>query len=87
MVAASFLISFSLLGLTIVSASRIETLVAFGDSYTDQSRLTFFFSENAFPPKDYQQEYPPLALAADGGASWVRYAEIYGDLKVRDVLL
>jgi hypothetical protein len=67
---------------TIATCSRIKTLVTFGDSYTDQSRIAVFFFQNAFPPKDYQQVYPPDVLAANGGASWVRYAEIYGNLKV-----
>jgi len=82
--AARFFISLGILGLTTVSvsASQIETIVTFGDSYTDQSRWSYFFTENAFPPKDYLEVYPPLVLAFDGGTSWVRYAEIYGDVKV-----
>jgi len=70
-----------LASLAFAKPTTIKHLVTFGDSYTDQSRLSFFFGNNSFPPKHYQEVYPPGAEAADGGASWVRYAKIYGNVK------
>jgi len=76
-----FFLSFLLLlGLSLRAHAWGKTLVTFGDSYTDQSRAYVFFLNNTYPPPHYQEEYPPLAFAANGGASWVRYAEIYGNL-------
>jgi len=63
------------------TALPVQTLVTFGDSYTDQSRLTYFNSNQSYPPLHYQEVYPPGAYAANGGASWVRYAEMYGGIK------
>ncbi|KZT59659.1 carbohydrate esterase family 16 protein [Calocera cornea HHB12733] len=60
------------------------TLVTFGDSYTDQSRWRYFQDNSSYPPLYYQQVYPPTVRAADGGASWVRYAELYGPLSAHN---
>ncbi|KZO96195.1 carbohydrate esterase family 16 protein [Calocera viscosa TUFC12733] len=57
-----------------------RTLVTFGDSYTDQSRFAYFLINDSFPPAHYQELYPPLGYAANGGSSWVRYAELCGNL-------
>jgi len=62
-------------------SKKIKTLVTFGDSYTDQSRLGHWYTNQSAPPPHYQELYPPLSSAADGGATWVRYAEIYGGIK------
>ncbi|KZS87607.1 GDSL lipase/acylhydrolase family protein [Sistotremastrum niveocremeum HHB9708] len=64
-----------------VSAWTIKNLVTFGDSYTDQSRLGYWYANSTAPPPHYSELYPPLGFAANGGANWVRYAELYGKLK------
>ncbi|EJT97849.1 hypothetical protein DACRYDRAFT_111369 [Dacryopinax primogenitus] len=63
------------------AALPVQTLVTFGDSYTDQSRLTYFNTNHSYPPLHYQEVYPPGAHAANGGASWVRYAEMYSGVQ------
>jgi len=63
------------------SVRTTKTLVAFGDSYTDQSRLLYFNRNHSYPPPHYQPLYPPLVHSSDGGACWVRYAEMYGALQ------
>ncbi|CAE7174737.1 hypothetical protein P3342_007831 [Pyrenophora teres f. teres] len=57
---------------------KFKTLVTFGDSYTDENRLSYFGSHNgSAPPVAWQQ---PVGLAtASGGLSWARYASIYSN--------
>ncbi|ODQ56248.1 GDSL lipase/acylhydrolase family protein [Saitoella complicata NRRL Y-17804] len=60
--------------------AKITNLVTFGDSYTDQSRLTAFYTNGSIPAH-YQEVYPPGAYAANGGSTWVKYAEEFGGLE------
>lgn len=57
---------------------KFKTLVAFGDSYTDETRLGYFIDHNgSAPPVAWDQ---PIGLAtASGGRSWARYASIYSN--------
>ncbi|GAB7339922.1 hypothetical protein MBLNU457_6445t1 [Dothideomycetes sp. NU457] len=56
--------------------SSFTSLVAFGDSYTDDSRLGYFISHNgSAPPVGYAN--PVNYNAADGGRTWVEYVKQY----------
>ncbi|KAF2243047.1 carbohydrate esterase family 16 protein [Trematosphaeria pertusa] len=57
-------------------AKDFKTLVAFGDSYTDENRLGYFINhDGSAPPVGWDQ---PVGLkTASGGLSWARYASIY----------
>ncbi|EMC93212.1 carbohydrate esterase family 16 protein [Baudoinia panamericana UAMH 10762] len=56
--------------------ANFTSLVAFGDSYTDDSRLGYFISHNgSAPPVGYNN--PVSYHAADGGRTWVEYVKQY----------
>ncbi|TKA62266.1 hypothetical protein B0A55_10897 [Friedmanniomyces simplex] len=56
--------------------ANFTSLVAFGDSYTDDSRLGYFIShQGAPPPVGYDN--PVSYHAADGGRTWVEYVKQY----------
>ncbi|CAK4032717.1 carbohydrate esterase family 16 [Lecanosticta acicola] len=55
---------------------KFTTLVAFGDSYTDDSRLSYISAHNgSLPPVGYDN--PPNYAAADGGRVWPQYVKQY----------
>ncbi|ESZ99080.1 carbohydrate esterase family 16 protein [Sclerotinia borealis F-4128] len=62
---------------------HFENLVAFGDSYTDESRLSYFQNHNGSAP-------PPGTLlpssnsTAGGGVTWDRYVSNYSGAKLYD---
>ncbi|KAI5778142.1 GDSL lipase/acylhydrolase family protein [Geopyxis carbonaria] len=52
---------------------RTKNLITFGDSYTDESRLSYFFEHKGeAPPAGWVG--PFSAKTASGGLSWARYA-------------
>lgn len=56
--------------------ANFTSLVAFGDSYTDDSRLGYFISNNgSAPPVGWVD--PVSYHAADGGRTWVEYVKQY----------
>lgn len=58
------------------SVSQFANLVAFGDSYTDESRLGYFINhKGAAPPVGYLG--PESLSASDGGRIWARYVVQY----------
>ncbi|KAI5817812.1 GDSL lipase/acylhydrolase [Pyronema omphalodes] len=53
-----------------------KTILAFGDSYTDEGRLNYMIANNgSYPPDGYIS--PDTAVTASGGRSWARYAAYY----------
>lgn len=50
---------------------RFSNFVVFGDSYTDESRLSYFTSHNNTPPPPGQL-LPESLDASDGGRVWPR---------------
>ncbi|PQE31364.1 acetyl esterase protein [Rutstroemia sp. NJR-2017a WRK4] len=62
---------------------HFNNLVAFGDSYTDESRLSYFFAHNGSAP-------PPGTLlpssnsTASGGVTWDRFVSDYSGAKLYD---
>lgn len=58
--------------------SQFSSLVVFGDSYTDESRLGYFINhKGAAPPVGYLG--PESLSASDGGRVWARYVVQYSD--------
>lgn len=52
-----------------------NNLVAFGDSYTDESRLSYFSSHGgAAPPPGFLP--PPSTTTSSGGITWARFVSI-----------
>ncbi|KAJ7583601.1 GDSL lipase/esterase [Mycena floridula] len=72
---------FALVLLASVALAKIKHAVLFGDSYTDQSRQ-HSINNGSFPGKDYQEIYPPVDTAADGGFQWPFYLGQYGNLTI-----
>jgi len=61
--------------------SQFDSLIAFGDSYTDESRLGYFINhKGAAPPVGYLG--PESLSASDGGRIWARYVVQYSDEKI-----
>ncbi|KAF2019333.1 carbohydrate esterase family 16 protein [Aaosphaeria arxii CBS 175.79] len=62
-------------------SKNFTTLVTFGDSYSDESRLGYFINNNgSAPPVGWEQ---PVGLnTASGGLSWARLASIYSSTKL-----
>ncbi|KAK4959791.1 hypothetical protein LTR10_002679 [Elasticomyces elasticus] len=56
--------------------ANFTSLVVFGDSYTDDSRLGYFINNNGSAPPD-GYENPVSYHAADGGRTWVEYVKQY----------
>jgi phospholipase/lecithinase/hemolysin len=55
---------------------NFTSLVVFGDSYTDDSRLSYFIANNgSAPPVGWVD--PVSYSAADGGRTWVEYVKQY----------
>ncbi|KAF2864505.1 carbohydrate esterase family 16 protein [Piedraia hortae CBS 480.64] len=55
---------------------KLKSLVSFGDSYTDDSRLWYFLNHgNTPPPVGWVN--PPSYNSADGGRPWVQYVHQY----------
>ncbi|KAK2743705.1 hypothetical protein FQN55_007108 [Onygenales sp. PD_40] len=70
------------LSLRLVSANSwtlqgMKSLVAFGDSYTDESRLGYFIEHQEAPPVGWIG--PESNSTASGGQSWARYVSQYTD--------
>jgi hypothetical protein len=60
---------------------KFTSLVAFGDSYTDDSRLSYFGSHNgSAPPVGW--ENPANYHSADGGRPWPQYVAQYSGAKI-----
>jgi hypothetical protein len=58
------------------SASRFRSLITFGDSYTDENRLLYFFLQgNTAPPPGTL--LPESYLTSSGGRNWPRYIVQY----------
>ncbi|KAM5341621.1 hypothetical protein ACJ41O_014652 [Fusarium nematophilum] len=51
---------------------KLENLVTFGDSLTDDGRANYFFDNGDLPPPG--MDVPIVPVAASGGASWGRIA-------------
>jgi hypothetical protein len=58
------------------SASRFRSLITFGDSYTDENRLLYFFLQGNTPPPPGTL-LPENYLAPSGGRTWPRYVVQY----------
>lgn len=58
------------------STSRFNSLITFGDSYTDENRISYFVTHNntAPPPGTL---LPETVHAASGGRTWPRYVVQY----------
>ncbi|KAL9079670.1 MAG: hypothetical protein Q9157_001446 [Trypethelium eluteriae] len=55
---------------------NFTSLVAFGDSYTDESRFSYFYAHNGTaPPVGWVD--PESFSASDGGIIWARWVSIY----------
>ncbi|KAF2433500.1 hypothetical protein EJ08DRAFT_628689 [Tothia fuscella] len=55
---------------------NLKSIVAFGDSYTDEQRLSYFINHNGTaPPVGWVQ--PVTYPTADGGYVWARYVSWY----------
>ncbi|KAI0389581.1 carbohydrate esterase family 16 protein [Xylariaceae sp. FL0594] len=52
---------------------KVENLIVFGDSYTDEGRLSYFFSTGGVPPPPGYL-IPTSNASAGGGYSWPYYA-------------
>ncbi|QSZ33601.1 hypothetical protein DSL72_005169 [Monilinia vaccinii-corymbosi] len=60
---------------------HFENLVAFGDSYTDESRLVYFLNHNgSAPPPGIL--LPMSSSTAGGGVTWDRWVSNYSDAKL-----
>ncbi|KAF2858152.1 carbohydrate esterase family 16 protein [Piedraia hortae CBS 480.64] len=57
------------------SKFNLTNLVSFGDSFTDDSRLSYFSLHRTLPPPRWRT--PANYSAADGGRSWVQYVKQY----------
>lgn len=58
------------------STARFNSLITFGDSYTDENRLTYFFiNGNTEPPPGTL--LPETFRAPSGGRTWPRYVVQY----------
>ncbi|KAH8597112.1 GDSL lipase/esterase [Bisporella sp. PMI_857] len=55
---------------------KFDNLVAFGDSYTDESRLGYFFQHNGTAPPP-GTTLPPSTSAPGGGITWPRWVSNY----------
>ncbi|KAK6341411.1 hypothetical protein TWF696_008487 [Orbilia brochopaga] len=54
---------------------NVDTLVVFGDSYTDEGRLGYMQNNGgAFPPDNFVPDAASMNNTADGGRSWARQA-------------
>lgn len=53
------------------TSHRMENLVTFGDSYTDEGRLTYFYDHHKAPPQG--EMLPPSNHTSSGGYAWGRY--------------
>ncbi|KAF2836013.1 carbohydrate esterase family 16 protein [Patellaria atrata CBS 101060] len=63
------------------SIRKLRSLVAFGDSYTDESRLGYFYNNNgSAPPVGWIG--PEGAVTASGGRVWARYVSQYTGAKL-----
>jgi hypothetical protein len=58
------------------SASRFRSLITFGDSYTDENRLLYFFLQKNTPPPPGTL-LPESYLSPSGGRTWPRYVVQY----------
>ncbi|KAM7199893.1 GDSL lipase/esterase [Naviculisporaceae sp. PSN 640] len=64
-------------GATLVAAGRhsdprkFDTLVTFGDSYTDNGRLGYYINNGTPPPGVY---HTPTNVTASGGLTWAQFA-------------
>jgi phospholipase/lecithinase/hemolysin len=63
------------------SASRFNSLVSFGDSYTDENRLNYFGEHNGSAPPA-GTFLPESFSTAGGGRTWVRYVIQYTGAEV-----
>ncbi|KAF4552899.1 GDSL-like Lipase/Acylhydrolase-like protein 2 [Elsinoe fawcettii] len=63
------------------SKDRFQSLVAFGDSYTDDSRLGYFINNNgSAPPVGWVN--PPNYNSASGGRPWPQYVHQYSGINI-----
>ncbi|PHH60345.1 hypothetical protein CDD81_1830 [Ophiocordyceps australis] len=68
----SIIIAASLVSATCgASCFHMDNLVAFGDSYTDEGRLEYFYTHRSAPPVG--SLLPPSDKTASGGYSWGRF--------------
>lgn len=63
-------------GQSVWQASNFNSLVTFGDSYTDENRLNYFASHNGSAPPAGTY-LPESFVTASGGKSWPRYVIEY----------
>lgn len=63
------------------SVSRFNSLVAFGDSYTDENRLNYFGEHHGSAPPA-GTFLPESFNTAGGGRTWVRYVIQYTGAEV-----
>lgn len=62
---------------------NFSTLVAFGDSYTDDNRLNYFAQNNLQPPPVGWVD-PANYHSADGGRPWVQYVAQYAGIELHN---
>ena len=58
------------------SINQFKNFVVFGDSYSDENRLSYFANNNGFAPPTGTL-LPESFNAADGGRVWARYVVQY----------
>ena len=58
------------------SATQFNSLITFGDSYTDENRLVYFALNNNTPPPPGTL-LPESLVAPGGGRTWARYVVQY----------
>ena len=64
------------------SVSRFNSLITFGDSYTDENRLIYFIAnQNTAPPPGTL--LPESLHSFDGGRTWPRYVVQYTGEEVK----
>ncbi|KAF2455184.1 GDSL lipase/acylhydrolase family protein [Lineolata rhizophorae] len=60
--------------------SSFDTLITFGDSYTDETRLGYFIDHQTAPPVGW--DAPASDSTASGGYTWARYVADYSGARL-----
>lgn len=60
-------------GINANAGSGVKNLIVFGDSYTDEGRLAYFFGSGGTPPPPGTL-IPTSNATASGGYTWPHYA-------------
>ena len=65
------------------SISNFDSLITFGDSYTDENRLSYFIANNGTPPPPGTY-FPEGLNTASGGRTWPRFVVQYANSGTAD---